>query len=148
VEFDFTPSDSPQYTIHDDQLFIVKYPELGPDGEPYKGMFETCFRKKTCSNCKKEKWADEFQWKIKGDEGPFSDLWGRRDCQCKNCESKERKSAYLSKKQKAKYERKRKVVVDLEYVEICECLTNELTPVVAVSDLLRNYVLNLILSPQ
>ncbi len=65
--------------------------------------FKNCYRKKICSKCKREKPSDQFDWKVKGVEGPFWQAWGKRDCWCKECRSNQRSARY--KKQKSTRQR-------------------------------------------
>jgi hypothetical protein len=98
---------------------------------------------KQCSKCRCTKPVEDFSLKR-----PALTGLARWDSRCKNCDSKQRKSVYLAKKQKVKNERKKKVVIDVENVEVCEYSANEPSSVVTVSDLLKNYMFNLMFSPR
>lgn len=70
----------------------------------YRELFEHCYRTKVCTNCGKEQLASVHDWKERGAEGPFEEIWGTRDSFCKECRSKKKANAY---KQKVRMQKRR-----------------------------------------
>ena len=70
------------------------------DGRHFHGtpeLFVNCYRSLICTMCRSKKSAVEFLWNRKGVEGPFSNLWGKRDCWCTDCRSKDKAKKYKEK---------------------------------------------------
>ncbi len=65
-------------------------------------LLQQCYRKLTCSLCKRELWADEFHIKRRGLalEGPFAKFWPRRESRCIECERKVKKAQHRHRKAK------------------------------------------------
>ena len=70
-------------------------------------LFSRCYRTKICSRCGDEKPATEFCWKIAGAEGPFPQIWGKRDSFCRLCRSDERALRYSVKRRQKETLRRR-----------------------------------------
>lgn len=63
-----------------------------------RALFQRCYRSKVCKLCCEKKLSTDFQWKHKGAEGPFSQLWGIRSAICRRCEKKKKAGEYLNRK--------------------------------------------------
>jgi hypothetical protein len=53
---------------------------------------------KVQSKCHEIFLAHHFEWKVKGFEGPFSSVWGKRHTQCKSCRKQYKAKLYRKKK--------------------------------------------------
>lgn len=65
-------------------------------------LFKEPYREFECSICRKTLLADQFEWKVKGFEGPFCSVWGKRHTQCKHCRKLYKAKHYEKKKNQIK----------------------------------------------
>jgi hypothetical protein len=61
-------------------------------------LFKESYREFECSICRQTLLSDQFEWKVKGFEGPFSSVWGKRHTQCKYCRKQYKAKLYKKKK--------------------------------------------------
>lgn len=60
-------------------------------------IFNSEYRKLKCSCCSQFRRPNDFHWKVKGTEGPFKKIWGKRDSFCKPCRSQQKAGSYNKK---------------------------------------------------
>lgn len=63
-------------------------------------IFKKSFRSLFCTRCKKSMPSTDFHFKVKGPEGPFSEIWTSRDSNCKACRSSRKSLLYRQRKKK------------------------------------------------
>jgi hypothetical protein len=86
-------------------------------------LFERCYRTKRCTNpkCGRELAATEFDWKVRRTEGPFHDIWGKRDSFCKNCRSLQKSARYSAlrrQKEKLRLRRASTTIWDMDRASV------------------------------
>lgn len=65
-------------------------------------LFDVEYRSLRCSSCKEIKNPSGFHWKVKGNEGPFKTIWGKRDSYCKDCRLQQKSNKYIQSKRRSK----------------------------------------------